>query len=305
VHESQTLPPQACDDCGHPTDGRYCSQCGQDQRSRRISVWTLIRDYLGDAFDLDSKLFRTLGQLVARPGLLTAEYLAGRRTRYVKPFRIYLLASVILFVLPSVVPVGLHFKATGPRGGLGSITIARDDGKPLWGMTGPHPRPMDESDKIRRELDAARERSPFLRVLIDRIRALMESEPEEAARRFTRAFGAALQYALFLLVPFLALLLKALYLSSGRFYVEHLIFSFHFSTVQFLICLAAMYSWRSPWLYALEVVALAGYLLLALRRVYGQSMAKTMVKGTVAVGVYGLAFITAATLALLATLWTA
>ena len=38
----------------------------------------------------DSKIFRTVQALLFRPGLLTVEYLAGRRKRYVLPLRLFL-----------------------------------------------------------------------------------------------------------------------------------------------------------------------------------------------------------------------
>ena len=91
--------PAACLNCGAILRGQYCGNCGQRARSRLISLWELVRDAFGDLFELDSRLWRTVTPLLLRPGLLTADYLAGRRARYMPPFRMYLVLSLVFFVI--------------------------------------------------------------------------------------------------------------------------------------------------------------------------------------------------------------
>ena len=88
-----------CLNCGAELGGQYCGQCGQRATSRFISLWELIRDAFGDLFELDSRLWRTLVPLLARPGRLTRDYLEGRRARYMPPFRMYLVLSLVFFVV--------------------------------------------------------------------------------------------------------------------------------------------------------------------------------------------------------------
>ena len=90
---------QSCLNCGKQLTGQYCGQCGQRATSRFISVWELLRDAFGDLFELDSRLWRTLAPLLVRPGLLTKDYLEGRRARYMPPFRMYLVLSLLFFVV--------------------------------------------------------------------------------------------------------------------------------------------------------------------------------------------------------------
>ena len=54
--------------------------------------------------NIDSRIFRTLWPLLVKPGFLTNEYLAGRRVRYVTPFRLYFFLSIVAFL---VIAVGL------------------------------------------------------------------------------------------------------------------------------------------------------------------------------------------------------
>ena len=89
----------SCMNCGATLTGQYCGNCGQRARSRLISLWELVRDAFGDVFELDSRIWRTLGPLLFRPGQLTRDYLQGRRARFMPPFRTYLVLSVLFFVV--------------------------------------------------------------------------------------------------------------------------------------------------------------------------------------------------------------
>lgn len=90
---------QNCLNCGETLAGQYCGRCGQRATSRLISVFELLRDAFGDLFELDSRLWRTVVPLLIRPGLLTKDYLEGRRARYMPPFRMYLVLSLVFFVV--------------------------------------------------------------------------------------------------------------------------------------------------------------------------------------------------------------
>ena len=95
-----------CLNCGTRLRGQYCGNCGQRSRSRLISLWELISDAFGDLFELDSRLWQTMRPLVGRPGLLTHDYLQGRRARYMPPFRMYLVLSLVFFLVAFFDPRG-------------------------------------------------------------------------------------------------------------------------------------------------------------------------------------------------------
>ena len=88
-----------CLNCGTELRGQYCGKCGQRARGRLISLWELLQDAFGDLFELDSRLWKTLTPLLIRPGRLTRDYLEGKRARYMPPFRMYLVLSVVFFVV--------------------------------------------------------------------------------------------------------------------------------------------------------------------------------------------------------------
>jgi hypothetical protein len=107
-------PLETCLNCKATLSGQYCGNCGQRARSRLISIWELIRDAFGDLFELDSRVWRTLIPLVARPGKLTRDYLEGRRVRFMPPFRTYLVLSIFFFLVAFFDPrqdLGILFEA--------------------------------------------------------------------------------------------------------------------------------------------------------------------------------------------------
>jgi len=62
-----------------------------------------LRRFIGSAFaefsNVDGTVPATLKKLMLRPGELTNEYLSGRRRGYVRPFQLYILISIVFFVI--------------------------------------------------------------------------------------------------------------------------------------------------------------------------------------------------------------
>ena len=94
-------PPSACANCGAALAGRYCSACGQKDQPLRQPIHRVAIDTATEVLGIDGRLWRTLGRLVL-PGRLTRDYLDGRRARYVRPLRLYLLATLLIFFLVTV-----------------------------------------------------------------------------------------------------------------------------------------------------------------------------------------------------------
>jgi len=85
-----------CKNCEQPLNGEYCSSCGQ-RDIELLKFKKLIKDFFDHHLDLDSRIFRTIKYLIFYPGFLTIEYWDGKRTRYIPPFKIYLLTSFLYF----------------------------------------------------------------------------------------------------------------------------------------------------------------------------------------------------------------
>ena len=88
-----------CENCGAALTGRYCAQCGQPAIDYHRSFGTLLADAADAFLNLDERFLKTFGLVLFKPWRLTNDFLTGRRQRYVHPLRIYLLASVMFFLL--------------------------------------------------------------------------------------------------------------------------------------------------------------------------------------------------------------
>jgi hypothetical protein len=62
-------------------------------------VWHLVQHFFNDITHFDGKFFSTVKLLLRKPGFLSAEYLAGRRMRYLNPIRMYVFTSAFFFII--------------------------------------------------------------------------------------------------------------------------------------------------------------------------------------------------------------
>jgi hypothetical protein len=307
-HGTASIENPDCLNCGARLSGQYCGNCGQRSATRLISIWQLLAEAFGDLFELDSRLWRTLIPLLIRPGLLTHDYLLGRRMRYMPPFRMYLVLSLIFFVVAFFNPreeLGLLFEPApmtpaeeeaaqeareeflegfqdgferenaAPEDADGGVRIeVGDDGESCnidrAGLA-------DWPDWLKRRLTPER-----LEVVCDRIIA-------DDGATFLDLLIDNIPVALIVLLPLMALVLKILYPLSRRYFVEHLLFIVHFHAFFFLILTLQILFSRlmnatglAGGLSTLVIVAaslyIPVYLYMAIRRVYAQRHILTIIK---------------------------
>lgn len=266
---------KSCRNCNEPLTGQYCVSCGQRDRSRMISLWELVRDLLGDIFEVDSRLWRSLTPLVFRPGKLTREYLAGRQVHYTPPLRMYLVLSILFFVIASL--------------GTGDSQFPIDGSEPEAPVTGSDTAQlerMEKCDDLETEFGWEFLERPEV---VARIKRVCRRIAADQGRTFIRSLYSNLPKMMFLFLPLMAVALKFLYIGSRRYYVEHLLFFVHFHSFFFLVVTLSILLARTPeffsaqgWLTTLAIVAISiyipVYLFKALRKVYGQGFALTFIK---------------------------
>ena len=88
----------ACLNCGAALTGAYCAACGQPAHIHRSFV-SLGHDILHSVFHFDTKLWRTLPELVLRPGRLTRRYIDGERAKFISPMALYLLSVFLMYAV--------------------------------------------------------------------------------------------------------------------------------------------------------------------------------------------------------------
>ncbi|MFV0530476.1 MAG: DUF3667 domain-containing protein [Flavobacteriales bacterium] len=89
-----------CLNCNHVISKNhyYCPHCGQKNNLDRYTVYNLIHDFFHDFVSYDSKLRTSVRGLIKQPGNVVKNFVMGKRVRYVNPFRLYFILSVILIL---------------------------------------------------------------------------------------------------------------------------------------------------------------------------------------------------------------
>jgi hypothetical protein len=309
--------PEFCLNCGlHvPEHFTYCGGCGQENTPSAVSFVTLVQEACEEFVKIDSKLVKTLVPLLFKPGLLTQEYVAGRRLRYLSPFKMYAVVSAMFFVVFGVFLPNDSVNTGDGNGKKPSTTVVRtEDGKKRTQVTRVSSGDGDrlfkgkinamgmsiDADALPRSLGAYQQQQNALpfgardhgirRLFIEKIIRINDN-PDDVARDF---LAGMLPLMMLFQLPALALLMKLFYLRSRRLYVEHLVFALHTHTFLFLILSPLLLSEilshyvavprgalldKSPLLVIALLGTLVVYHVVALRRVYRQSMAKTLFKG--------------------------
>lgn len=371
--------PSDCENCATPLRGRFCHACGQPVANPLRHTGHAIEEFFEAFWHLDGRVFRTLRELM-RPGLVAVNYLAGRRARYIAPLRLFVVLTVLAFLVGRLTVdadrTPVQVQATGqdiaaaPTVAEAERRLARelaglDEARARMTRVPGMARALDEAETdVRRaaatriaqlrgqpapaaaQVEAGTRRAaarrdtfgdgvgntlggwlrtpgrawhehdnpvavPWLPAFADRAlnhrlanverNARQLQADDDADRKFVQAMLGAVPSALFLLVPVFALLLKLLYIGTGRGYLEHLVVALY-SHAFLLVVLAGLFvtSALAAWLKAAgsAVVIVPDllfaalwlwvpvYLLLMQKRVYAQGWAVTVVKYLVGGGAY-------------------
>ena len=88
-----------CPTCGTHFMGNYCPRCGQSSRIGRYSFKKAFLLFL-DVWGLGNRgMFRTLRDLILRPGYMIRDYLQGMQMAYFPPFKMFFLLVALGFLV--------------------------------------------------------------------------------------------------------------------------------------------------------------------------------------------------------------
>ena len=302
--DATTTPQTACLNCGVPLAGPFCSACGQ----RNIPPYPSLRELVVDAFwelsGWDGRFAATVRELFRHPGMLTREFLEGRRARYISPLRLYLMASLVYFLSAALVSKdgGLKVATTGisdstaPRSASAAPPAGSAPARVAGAVSasvrsGSAPDSVKAAQAFRDIAKAPAILRPFLRRLV--------VDP----KGFQHGLAEAMPRLFFVLVPVFAGIVALFY--RGRKYPEHLYFAIHVHSFVFLVLLLKVAAQIT------HVAALSGitslvvflwiptYFTVAFRRLYGGSVTGTLVREA---GI-GILYFGASVVALLVTIY--
>lgn len=88
-----------CATCGTEYQGNYCPRCGQSSKIGRYSFKNAFLLFL-DVWGLGNRgMFRTLRDLILRPGYMIRDYLSGMQMAYFPPFKLFFLLTALSLVV--------------------------------------------------------------------------------------------------------------------------------------------------------------------------------------------------------------
>jgi hypothetical protein len=260
-----------CKNCSAALLGRFCIDCGQAAEVHVPTTGELIHEAMEGLTHADSRLWRTLVTLWFKPGKLTNEFIAGRRAAYVPPFRLYLILSVIFFLLASIHGPSKNF-----------VTVDTSDS------------PKDKHTQCQ-DLGAAVPMEGLRSRIVHACDAVLA---DNGASMLNVAIATAPK-AMFIFLPVIAFLHMLLYWRPRHRYVEHLLFFLHLHALYFSVAIAllGLFSIAGAWpamdgtvsvVVNLLVWAAAIYSLIAVRRVFARSWLGTFFKAFVMMLVYSI-----------------
>jgi hypothetical protein len=297
-------PEDQCENCGALLQGPYCSECGQKAADRIVPVWHLLNEALEAVFQLDLRVLRTLPTFLFLPGRLTEEYLNGRRQRYIRPFRLYLFSTFVLFAVVALTTTGGFGVVLDPQGAVRlnppNTGVSVGGAPDTTGTSASGPALFGAPDRRERIAQALESDSIDINVggfgpaTNRQIEQVLRAKSAQAVRNPRQFLGTLIDqgpYLMFLMLPVFALLLKLLYVRRGRLYMEHLIFSLHVHALAFFAFTVGVLLDQSEvgWIRTAATWIAASpflYLILAMRHVYDQGLLTSALKASVLLLIY-------------------
>jgi hypothetical protein len=217
-----------CPNCGTPLKGAWCYACGQKGEEYHRSIWHLVAEAFEGLTHVDGRVWKTLPRLLVRPGQLTRDYLDGHRAAQIPPFRLFLVALLLVFFAG-----GLSVSANPVNFNLRPI----NDPKALSTLS---PKDRADVDAAMKQIRAASAEKAVAAVRpAAGSRAFWVGRVRNALDKPESVFAAMEQWGhrlAFLMLPIAALLLAPLFaFRKGVYLFDHLIFSMHSLSFQGLL----------------------------------------------------------------------
>ncbi|RZI94046.1 MAG: DUF3667 domain-containing protein, partial [Rubrivivax sp.] len=189
---------------------RFCSQCGQDTANHPPSLFEFVHEFVSHYIAVEGTLWKSLWGLMARPGFLTLEYLAGRKQRYVLPLRLLLTLGLLFFLALKFAPGGSKATALGE--------FFADDDEVVASAPAASATPRKSPSGEAKLPEAMQDR-------VERAENQWRADPRGTANAIGATMLGLAPYAVLCSLPFFAGLLKLLFWRQP--YGAHFVFAMH------------------------------------------------------------------------------
>ncbi len=277
------VPPlERCENCGNEVSQRYCGACGQRLDPPVHSLWHFSQIATEDLTHADSRVWRTLWALLFKPGHLTREFLGGRRARYLPPVRLYLVLSVVFFLVASAVHTRLTVLSIDDAHPSGSkVRAANTVNDAVGSVATPRPgeTPEQRADRVCADSNY---NGPGEKMLQPLFRQACRKTVTDNGRELQAQFLHNIPRAMFIFLPLLAGVMMLMYWWPRHYYVEHLLLFVHNHAFVFLVAtlalLLAPVTQRLPVLKFAIFLYFVWYMYRSMRVFYQQGRALTVSK---------------------------
>ena len=276
-HKSEELLPLGtpCPNCSTALAGPWCHVCGQHAEDFHRSAAKLVFESFREFLDFDNRLWRTVPDLILRPGRLTRSYLDGHRAPQVPPLRLFLVILLGLFLIglsrsPKIVPSSPLPTTQAERA---AAIKEIENNKDI--------EPQDKKEII----ESLRARNGGLITDSKNVNVQWWIAKINYAKTHQSEFWQAIQnwaerFAI-LVLPMSALLLSLLFIFQPRFFLfDHVVFSMHSLSFQCLLLSATILLNRYTPLQVdgLPLLAAPVHLFAHMRGVYNSGVWGTLVR---------------------------
>jgi hypothetical protein len=259
----------ACLNCGRPLTGPFCAECGQKAVPTNLTLTEFLQETTHELTHWEGKVPSTLKTLFFKPGLLTVDFLAGRRARWLSPLRLYLICSIAYFLSGPLVEAITHREEQVMK----ELMITNPDGS------------VAMTPELRKEVEAG---LPARIFGMERVERLMAKSAD-----LNREVNAILPKAMFLLLPIFAFFTRLAWGRQLPHYPAHLYLALHVHAALFaalvLLTIATGFLTSEGLVVLVSWVVLVyvvGYGVLTVRRVFKDSWLVTIAKSAVVGGLY-------------------
>lgn len=273
---------KTCLNCGHVVEKRFCPNCGQENVHVRKNFYHLFVHFFEDLTHYENAFWRTIKNLITKPGALTNEYLSGKRMSYLAPIRLYIFISFVTFLLMTLLPTdseGITFDTGDPtKAGEESVEIAKKRADSIVSVWSKENRvSKKDADSLRNFITSVTKKDNGVggimfdedaRTLKDyeaKLKKLKSDEmpssieqmfvrksielnnrytANELKDRFFETYKHNLPKALFIYMPFFAFILWIFENKKKYYYFDHGIFTLHyFSFLLMIMLIEHLLSW--------------------------------------------------------------
>ena len=98
-----------CKNCESEFEGKFCGNCGQKHIEGRFNLKELLHNFFHAFTHLDRGILFLIKELFLRPGIVSAEYINGKRKKYYNPLQ-FLIITVAVSTF-----IAVNYSLMGPK----------------------------------------------------------------------------------------------------------------------------------------------------------------------------------------------